>query len=434
MHKNRRRESARVLFVNIVHEIAPVAFSASTRLSSASISIMRLFLYVLDRCVDISARVVLETLVSESDFLEVNGGVLDTKVDWQGYRLWIPLGPDGVEAFSRSIRSSFAENMACDALEAEPRRKPAKRRKIPVVANLPPPRHLRRVTSPHELCMLARLYAVGRGMTDTVSSAQDGAAAPARSDAWLGTGAGAAADADNDATTRELLGCLDTRRYFAALDADKHASRADLYTVQQHADSYVRSDTTGGSAGLVFAPLATLTPLVRGFVCGNADDFIRLGSHELMGYLLPHLEPSDGEIRRWLERVLSATGRHVSLDGKSRTQLIQAAEELNTSRTESLSDNGFSDTGDGLADTAQQTSLFAATMSGMYPAVTSLHAKNSRTLEHYSSAGDAKGYHTTMARVARNLGAVLSAPHVKGEPEAFVTTLCKNERSLCTGV
>ena len=71
---------------------------------------MRLFLYVLDRCVDISARVVLETLVSERDFLEVNGGVLDERVDWLGYRLWIPLGPDGLTAWNRS-QSRFGRRL-----------------------------------------------------------------------------------------------------------------------------------------------------------------------------------------------------------------------------------------------------------------------------------------------------------------------------------
>jgi hypothetical protein len=173
-----------------------------------------------------------------------------------------------------------------------------------------------------------------------------------------------------------------------------------------------RVGASSGS-GRLFAPLAALAPLVRGFVCGIAGGsagFIQHSSHELVaGYLLPHLEPSDGEIRRRLERVLSATGRHVSLDGMTRSQLLAHAGVELTAADASFDDSGFS-------DSPRQTSLFAAAMSGTYPAVTSLHAKNSRVLEHYSSIGDVKGYHGAMACVARSLGAVLSAPHVKGTP------------------
>ena len=379
---------------------------------------MRLFLYVLDRCVDISARVVLETLVSERDFLEVNGGVLDERVDWLGYRLWIPLGPDGVESFFRSTRSSFAENTVSDILEAEAaaaETKPRTKRRKVADPPRPLPQYLRRVTSPHDLLMLVRLYAIGRGIADV--------AAP--------SGQSAEPHSHTADATRALLDCLDGRRYFAALDRDHHASRVDLYTLQRHVDSYTRATDSecaqtgsgprfrvGGSSGggRLFEPLAALAPLVRGLMCGTAGGsagFIQHSSHELVaGYLLPHLEPSDSEIRRRLERVFSATGRHVSLDGMTRSQLlIHAGVEL-TAADASLDD---SDDHSGFSDSPWETSLFAAAMSETYPAVTSLHAKNSRVLEHYSAIEDVEGYHGAMACVARSLGAVLSAPHVKGE-------------------
>ena len=388
---------------------------------------MRLFLYVLDRCVDISARVVLETLVSERDFLEVNGGVLDERVDWLGYRLWIPLGPDGVESFSKSIRSSFAENTVSDILEAEAAEtKPrAKKRKVADPPR-PIPQYLRRVTSPHDLLMLVRLCVMSRGISDVEASPEQSAEPHSHT-----------ADA-----TRALRDCLDGRRYFAALDRDHHASSVDLYTLQRHVDSYMRTTTdsvcadTGSGprfrvgassgSGRLFAPLAALAPLLRGLMCGTAGGstgFIQHSSHELVaGYLLPHLEPSDGEIRRRLERVFSATGRHVSLDGMTRSQLLAHAGVELSADDELLDDSGVS-------DSPRHTSLFAAAMSETYPAVTSLHAKNSRLLEHYSSIGDVKGYHGAMARVARSLGSVLSAPHVKG---TLFVSLQPYRQIICT--
>ena len=56
-----------------------------------------------------------------------------------------------------------------------------------------------------------------------------------------------------------------------------------------------------------------------------------------------------------------------------------------------------------------------------YPTVASLYAKNSRTLGHYAASEDVKGYSAAMARVARNLAAVLCAPHVPGEEATACT-------------
>ena len=101
--------------------------------------VMQLFLFTLGVCVDLRARVVLETVVSQ-ELDTVHGGKLSNMVHVLGYRLWIPLKWSAeVDNFGRAVTSSLSTSPT----------EGAKRRRIDEVE--PAEIHLQRVRTYHQL-------------------------------------------------------------------------------------------------------------------------------------------------------------------------------------------------------------------------------------------------------------------------------------------
>lgn len=382
---------------------------------------MQLFLFVLDRCIDVSARVVLETLVSQNDYIDVHNSTISDTIDWRGFRLWIPMSPYLTDAFIGSLETALADNSAHEMMftpggptsSANAARRENKRRKI-IQQNLS--LHMRPVKSAHHLSQLIRLYTTGRGHaapslftdgddgTDTAVATDDGSG---NVDISLDT---------NPLDCLSLIDALEHRRYFTSSGFKDYAKEHRLYTPQTSAFNYFK---TGADGTVTFSPAASIRPLMRAFKCGSGG-FLRESSKELMKYLLPHIEPSDDEIISKLERVLAAKGRHADLRGMSRDDLIATA---TSTRTDIFDDphaySPITVSDDDLADASRQKTIFRSLISKTYHIVTTLEAKNRKTLDHFSVSDNWKDTELVVARIVYDMDSMLSTVHVPGVPYVY---------------
>lgn len=355
--------------------------------------VMRLFLFVIDKCIGIRTRVVLETLVSESDFKDVNSGQISETIDWKGFRLWIPLSSEAAADFEKLISDSIVEEATKQCLYASLVAgdvRNAKKRKIVVTAEDSKPSHLRGVKSVSELVQLTNLYATGRGQEVSAS------------------GSAAAVDA-------LLLQTLEYQRYFSSTGFQDSVERGDVLGLQANPENYFAD-----AHHTTFSPVEALRPLMREFKCGGDDGFLRSSASELMDYLLPHLTPSKEEIILKLERVLSSAGRYHDLRYLSYEDLVAKAAKFGVdvhSDPHGYSPIVLSEAE--LKDPSQRETVFSRLLLQTYSIVSSLQKKNRHAISHYSLSNNCNGVEDVVKRVCRDIHVLLSSKQIEGVPIVY---------------
>ena len=336
---------------------------------------MQLFLFLLDRCIKISAKVVLETLVQHTSYVEVHKSEMNEDVEWIGFRLWIPMTTASSESLLAAMENALIESAVTDTFfRGNPKGKDAdtrpelKRRRVEEAAR---PLYARSINSASELEELMQLYTMSRscqaGMFE--SDEGEGDVAEGGDEFWGVSGAAAAWSAMS-----KHMDALGYQRYFTSLGFEASVMQNNLYEDQRSMSSYFEEDAAGGPPR--FNPRPRVRRLMREIECGR-NGFLRDSSHELFRYLLPIYEPKQDEMVRTMERALAAAGRRVNLRGLSREALERLAKEQGIDVF--VDPHAYSPvmlTAADMSDKTRMGTIFQRVLSDFYYIVTTLHAKN----------------------------------------------------------
>ena len=358
---------------------------------------MRLFLFVLNRCIGSCTQVVLETVVNETDYINVHKKKIEDTLNWHALRLWIPLSEHGLTLFESSIEDALAIENAAECVFSGP----DKRRRLNPDSHVPAPpatrKYLEPVKTTHVLAQLLRLYCTGQGHGDI-----------------------------GDGTTTPVI-ALNHRRFFTSHGLVDSIQNHGIYKLQGRPENYFQS----GVGAAVFSPRDELRPLMRSFRCGGREDaFLRSAGTEIFDYLLPHLGPSRTEITTKIESVLSSAGRYHEL----RTLTLEQLKEMAvTSGIDITRDpHAYAPivvSAEDMVGSELHASVFERLLTSTYHIMSSLGSKNRLSIGHHAMTGDWAATEKVINRMVRDLDVLLSTTEVAGVPPVY-NRLWKEAASL----
>lgn len=291
--------------------------------SQANLHMVALFVFLLDRCADIKATVYLETLVNETDFFSLHGGVLTDTVSVIGYRLWVPLkSADIVSGFLGSIRTYLCQPVQADDPAGGGRAAKRARRASGASeesdhVQVTPKISIKSIKTVHALHRAVKQYFVGKDFVGHIDLTQSGDIVAAD---W-------SADDDAPVGSCTFVDYFSAERQFSNTVYVQNMIKTDILDVQRHYESYVvPTDTFGGQK---FMPPKKVIDAGLFYVmrCGHGAGVISTGGAQLFDYFFPKKTASRARLIGALESILSAAGIKMSIGNKPIHELIRTVQQ-----------------------------------------------------------------------------------------------------------
>lgn len=400
------------------------------------IQLMRLFMFVLNEACVCNATVYIETLVQETDHVQLHHSILENTSVVTGYRLWIPMDPGQAISFGKSVAVTLSgENMVSLSTQ-----------KSYKIRKTNPPKHkfmapINDVTTLQRLC---ELYFVGHVKLQNI-----------RMELLQETG-GAAAEVDNtdiddinddddDGLTpsissegadrvqpriKTVVEILSADYQFHFPLFQERAKENDTYKVQTRYDSYVRMRESDGT--LMFFPKETIrnSGLLRQIHCGKGSRTLKYGS-DLLTYLRPEFRPTDAEMIDKLRVMTAAHGIYPDFKNKRVSDLIDLHGDNDITAHKFHDPHSYSAIvvkGDETDSTDYDINTNA--MRKYYYVTASLKDKNRVRLEHAALHGDSKRVKAITAQIVQDTTLLYSEKNVPGVPPMYHKLFSSAEKHL----
>lgn len=261
------------------------------------LTILSLFVTLLQHCIDIGAGVVLETVVDKIDFWEINGGQLSHCVQPRSYRLWIPLTMHAVMSFCHDFSSKYFDYEPNDAEEAGHKTKRARNK----YDNKTNRAKYAPIKTKQQLMAALRLYFGARKEIDNVFfGAND-----------MGEEGG---DSDSQTNPLHILNLLSADTYFNDKHVNKKHSQQRLHQAQWDLSRYIsftKLYPDSPESLLAFMPDEKVlgANLCRHIQMGPTG--ILKEARDIFRYLLPHFTPPRRLVLNKIYSVLDSIGEKI---------------------------------------------------------------------------------------------------------------------------